>query len=74
MNHRLPSLKGKEVVKILVRFGFVEKRTTGSHVILKNATTGKIIVVPVHGNKDVKRGTLFAIIKEAGLTLEEFLF
>ena len=72
MRH-LPALKGKEVIRALKKIGFVERRITGSHSILKNANTRKIIPVPLHGSKDVKRGTLFGIIKQAGLKVEEFI-
>lgn len=43
--NRLPSLKGKEVIKALKKVGFVERRITGSHVIMKNPATGKIILL-----------------------------
>lgn len=69
----MPGLKGKEVIKALKKVGFVERRTTGSHCILKNSSTGKIVVVPLHGSKDIKRGTLFGIIKQAELAAEEFV-
>ncbi|MBI5701634.1 type II toxin-antitoxin system HicA family toxin [Candidatus Saganbacteria bacterium] len=73
MNHKLPSLKGKEVVRALKKAGFVERRTTGSHCILKNPSSNKIVPVPIHGSKDIKRGTLFSIIKQADMTIEEFI-
>jgi predicted RNA binding protein YcfA (HicA-like mRNA interferase family) len=68
----LPSVKGKEVVKALKKVGFIERRSTGKHCVLKNPETGKIIPIPLHGSKDIKRGTLFSIIKHAGLSIEEF--
>lgn len=71
MSHSFPSLKSKEVISALKTFGFAERRSSGSHLIMKNAN-GKIVVVPMHKSKDIKRGTLFSIIKQAGLTLEEF--
>lgn len=72
MPRRLPSIKGKELIKTLKKLGFVERRTTGSHVIMKNSETNKIIPIPMHGSKDIKRGTLFAIIKQTGISVEEF--
>ena len=71
--NRLPALKGKEIIKALKKCGFVERRTTGSHSILKNKTNRRIVTIPVHGAKDIKRGTLFNIIKQAGLKVEEFI-
>ena len=48
------------------------KRQTGSHVILYHPKRKKIIPVPLHA-KDIKRGLLKSIIKQAGSTEEEFL-
>jgi predicted RNA binding protein YcfA (HicA-like mRNA interferase family) len=73
MNRRIPSLKSKEIIKALKKNNFIERRNTGKHCVLKNPLTGKIIPIPIHGSKDVKRGTVFAIIKQAGLSIEEFL-
>lgn len=68
---RLPSLKPKEVVRALKQGGFVEARQTGSHLILVHKLTKKIIPVPIHA-KEMKRGLLMGIIKQSGLTIEEF--
>ena len=67
---RLPTLKPKEVVAALQRAGFGSPRQKGSHYILVHSD-GRRTSVPVHG-KDLKRGTMFEIIKQAGLTQEEF--
>ncbi|MFA6548743.1 MAG: type II toxin-antitoxin system HicA family toxin [Candidatus Margulisiibacteriota bacterium] len=73
MSNKIPVLKGKEVVRALEKAGFVVKRTTGSHVILKNNSTSKIAIVPTHGSKDIKRGTMFSIIRQTGLSIEAFI-
>ena len=72
MKLKLPILRPREVIKVLTKTGFVKARQTGSHFIMKNSKTGKIIPVPIHA-KTLKKGLLSAIIKEAGLTLEGFL-
>ena len=69
---KLPILKSREVVSILFKARFIKKRQTGSHLIFLNPDTGKIVPVPIHV-KDIKKGLLKAIIKEADLTEEEFL-
>lgn len=69
---RLPTLKPQEVVRILKKIGFIESRTTGSHLILVNKESRKIIPVPIH-KKDVKRGLLISILKQTELTQEEFI-
>lgn len=69
---KVPSLRHKKLIKALKKIGFEEARQTGSHLILLNQKSKKIISVPVH-NKDIKRGLLMGIIKQAGLTTEEFI-
>lgn len=60
---RLPSIKPQEVIRILKQIGFTKARQTGSHFILVDKENRNIIVVPVHANKDIKKGTLRSIIK-----------
>lgn len=69
---RIPSLGHQKLIKILKKIGFEEARQTGSHLILLNEEFKKIITVPIH-NKDIKRGLLLSIIKQTGLTKEEFI-
>ena len=69
---RLPSLKPRQIVTALERCGFVVLRITGSHYQLFNERTRRHTTVPYHA-RDLPRGTVSAIIREAGLTREEFL-
>ena len=70
----LPSLKAKEVVKVLKRLGFEEDRQKGSHLILINNFSHKRTVVPMHHGKDIKKSLLKRIIVEdAGITIDDFL-
>jgi predicted RNA binding protein YcfA (HicA-like mRNA interferase family) len=69
---KLPSdLSGEDVRKILERLGMTFKRHKGSHMILVGTDPPCRVVVPVH--KNVRVGTLRAIISQAGLTVEAFL-
>ena len=69
MSEKLPALKPRNVVKILERLGFRLYRQRGSHrIFVKDKYQ---VVVPFH-NRELKCGTLFNIIKGAGLTVEEF--
>jgi len=68
---RLPALPAREVVKAFGRAGFELERQTGSHLILYSVTRRQVLSVPNHD--PVKRGTLRALIRHAGLTVEEFL-
>jgi predicted RNA binding protein YcfA (HicA-like mRNA interferase family) len=73
MSQRLPSLKPREVLRALTRAGFFVHHVSGSHYILKHPDQpARRVTVPLH-NKDLKRGTLLAIIDEAGLTSEGFM-
>ncbi|HMQ79792.1 MAG TPA: type II toxin-antitoxin system HicA family toxin [Ignavibacteria bacterium] len=70
---KLPILSGKEIIKILNKFGFTEIRQKGSHVILKKYAESKEIgcVVPLH--KEVAIGTLRGILKQANIAPAEFI-
>jgi predicted RNA binding protein YcfA (HicA-like mRNA interferase family) len=68
---RLPVVSGREVVKALGTIGYDLDRQRGSHMILRQtAPPFRRIVVPDH--KEVAQGTLRAIIRHTGLTVEEF--
>ncbi|PKL72241.1 hypothetical protein CVV26_02525 [Candidatus Kuenenbacteria bacterium HGW-Kuenenbacteria-1] len=69
---RLPIIRPQKVIKVLKKIGFEKIRQTGSHLILANRATKKIIPIPVH-NRDIKCGLLSSIIKQANLTIEEFI-
>lgn len=67
----LPVVSGREVVKALGKIGYVLDRQRGSHMILRQQTPPhRRLAVPDH--KEVAKGTLRAIIRQAGLTVEEF--
>ena len=71
---KLPSLKAKDVVRILKKLGFEEDRQKGSHLILINNFSHKRTVVPMHSGKDIRKSLLKKIIVEdAGITIDEFL-
>ncbi len=68
---KLPILSGKDVVKTLSKIGYKIDHQTGSHIILRHKKPPhRRITVPDH--KEIAKGTLRAIIKQAGLTVEEF--
>jgi predicted RNA binding protein YcfA (HicA-like mRNA interferase family) len=56
---------GGELIELLRKHGWQLDRITGSHHIMKKQD--KTLTVPVHGNRDVPKGTLNSILKEAGL-------
>jgi predicted RNA binding protein YcfA (HicA-like mRNA interferase family) len=74
MNDRLPALKAREVIRALERAGFSVSRTSGSHCrLIHSINPARKVTVPLHGSADLKRGTVRAIIAQAGLTVAEFM-
>lgn len=69
---RRPALKPREVIAILERAGYCVDHTTGSHYIMRHPNRPQRIPVPYHA-KDIKRGVLHSIIKQSGLSQQEFL-
>ena len=61
------NLSAKFLVKILLKAGFVFRRSKGSHQVFFNKTTNKTVIVPLHGNKDLPKGTFLTILKQAGI-------
>jgi predicted RNA binding protein YcfA (HicA-like mRNA interferase family) len=68
---KLPSIKPRELIKVLKKLNCFEKRQTGSHLIFYCPKQRKIVVVPIHP-RDLKRGLVNAIRKELDLTIEAF--
>ena len=66
---KLPVLSGAEVIKGFERLGFEVVRQRGSHVVMRRGSSG--CVVPKHA--EVKTGTLAGIIRQSGVTQEDFL-
>lgn len=71
MSRSLPAVTGREVLKALVGVGFVHVSTKGSHAKVAHSD-GRVAVVPMHGGRDIPRGTLGSILRQAGLTVAEF--
>lgn len=67
---KIPIRGGESVVRTLVKNGFVVRRHNGSHVILEK--DGRVVVVPVHGSKDISIGTMNNIIRKSGVSSDEF--
>lgn len=70
---KLPVLSGREVIKALSKTGFILKRQKGSHIILVKEIKEEKRAVVVPNHKEIDKGTLLEIIRQAGLKKEEFL-
>lgn len=65
---KIPPLSGEKLIKLLQEHGFEWKRQKGSHVVLRKGS--KVCVVPAHDS--IKRGTLGGILRQAGISIDEF--
>jgi predicted RNA binding protein YcfA (HicA-like mRNA interferase family) len=71
---KLPAVSGKRVIQALTKAGFIVNRIVGSHhVLVFPGDPTRTVTVPVHGARDLKPGTLRSIIRQTGLTVEEFV-
>ena len=69
----MPSLKARDVLRALQSAGFSIVRTSGSHYRLVHDTdASRQATISTHKGRDLARGTLRAIIDQAGLTVDEF--
>lgn len=73
MTVRLPTLSSRDVVRAFERAGFqvVPRRGKGSHIAMARDDHVSILVIPAH--QTVARGTLRALIRQSGMTVEQFL-
>ena len=70
---KLPRISGLDLIKKLKKAGYIATRQKGSHVRLEKFHGGETIKLTVPLHKEMKKGTLLRIIKDAQLTVEEFL-
>lgn len=70
MSERLPVISGAQLIRSLERQGWEAIRQRGSHVRLKHPDRSVFLVVPLH--RELKRGTLSGILRDAGLDRDEF--
>ncbi len=69
----MPRVTANEVLAALQRAGwYVSRQGKSSHVILRHGTRPGVVPVPMHAGNVVKAGTLNSMLKQAGLTVEEF--
>jgi predicted RNA binding protein YcfA (HicA-like mRNA interferase family) len=68
---KLPVVSGLECIKALEKINLAIVRQRGSHVVLVRENPKNTVIVPNH--KELDRGTLRAIIRQADLTVEEFI-
>ncbi len=68
---QLPVISGAECIKALEKVNYFVDRQRGSHIILIREEPRTTVTVPNH--KELDKGTLRAIIRQAGLSVDEFV-
>jgi len=69
---KLPQISGKDLVKALGKIGYEKDWQRGSHIILRlNISPFRRVTIPNH--KEIAKGTLRAIVKQVGLTVDELI-
>ncbi|MBE9202868.1 type II toxin-antitoxin system HicA family toxin [Synechocystis salina LEGE 06099] len=70
---KLPRISSREAIRAFEKLGFETVRQTGSHVVMKKTTSSGTVgcVIPLH--RELKIGTLSGILKQANVTVDEFI-
>ena len=66
---KLPRVSGRECISALQKLGFTVARQKGTHIVMRRGSSG--CVVPNH--KEIRVGTLSGILKQAGVSADEFI-
>jgi predicted RNA binding protein YcfA (HicA-like mRNA interferase family) len=69
---KLPAVKPREVIRFLEQNGFILDHASGSHFIFYNPASKRRAVVPQH-NRDLPKGTLLSLLREAGFSRAELI-
>ena len=69
---KLPAIKPRQIIRFLEQNGFVLDHTSGSHTIYYHPASRRRAVVPQH-SRDLPKGTLMSLLREAGFTREELI-
>jgi len=68
---KLPRLSGSKIGKLLTKLGFRNVHQVGAHAKFVHPD-GRVTMVPMHGSEEIGTGLTLEIIKQAGLTREEY--
>ena len=72
MSGRLPTLKARDLIRVIKKLGFNEVRQKGAHICFKHLD-GRFTLVPYHSNEDISRGLLRQILREINISPDELL-
>jgi len=69
----LKSVKPRQVVQVAEKLGFVFDRQRGSHAVYLRESDRRRVVIPIHKGGDIRVGLLRSLVRDMGITPEEFL-
>ena len=69
---KLPVIKAREVIRVLLKLGFFKYHQVGSHAQFKHSD-GRRITVPIHQGKDIEKKMLSGIISDLEITVDKFV-
>ncbi len=67
----MPSAEARDFQRVAALLGFVYKRTTGSHERWEHSD-GRSVTIPLHGGDDISPPLFFKVLRQIGITLEQF--
>ncbi len=70
---RMPQTNARQLIRFLESEGFVEEWQSGSHLTLRHGARGVTVTVPVHTGQDLGRGLAIRILKDAGLSVDDYV-
>ncbi len=71
MSSKYPILPPKDIIKVLLKYGFFKVSQKGIHAKYKNYNSNKVCIIPMHS--EIARGTLKSILEQADISIEDFL-
>jgi len=72
MSDKIPRIRCDELVRVLKKAGFVEKRQKGSHLTMWRESDKRRVTVPIHPGREVLIGTLRSILRDADISADNF--
>jgi predicted RNA binding protein YcfA (HicA-like mRNA interferase family) len=67
------NFSARYLISILEKNGYFYRRSSGSHQLFYHPEKNKTVIVPIHGKKDLPKGTFYAILKQAGINKSDLV-
>jgi len=72
MSDGIPRVRCDDLVRVLKKAGFVEKRQKGSHLTMWRGSDKRRVTIPIHPGREVPIGTLRSILRDADISADDF--